>query len=1146
MNSVRSTSRSPHCIKLSIRLILTLTLLLTGISTLAQRTTGTLRGQVLDPQGAIVANAQVSITNQATNVVNTLVTTSAGTYQQPSILPGQYTVTVTAPGFKEFVAKDVTVLSNQDNVADAQLAIGQSSETVEVTTGTVEVQTTSSSLDNNFDNNQILNVPVTGGAAYSPLNLAMLAPNTVATPGGSQGVGGSVGGTRPRDNSFTVDGVDDNNVNVTGNNSTVIQDAVQEFALKTNQFSAEYGHSAGGQFDLVTKSGTNNYHGTLEGYFQNRNFNSLDNLTKDAILAKTPGLTTKPAYDNNRFGGTIGGPIIKNKFFVFGAYEYTDLHGSGAPTTLTAPTASGLATLQAMAADSAVLNVLKNFPVAPASSDVVSVNGTDVPVGALTIVSPNLQKEHDAQFNTDYSFGKHQLGTRFLYNQIKTIFPVNSTQAVFNQDLLIRNRKVSFNDVWSINSNWVNDLRLQYSYYAQFYKDPCAAPGGSGGAPCAPDVTFRDLGNVTIGPADNQINKQNTYQIVDNVSWAHGKHTFKFGGQYMHIIAPQFFLSRSVGDNWYTQLSDFINDSTPTNVGRTLRGAGNGSFNGTQSAIYGFAQDDVKVTPRLTLNLGARYEFWTNPAGGNLQRLNAISNVPGVITFGVPKTDKNNIAPRIGFAYDPTGSGRTAIRGGFGIAYDVKFQNFASIDLPPQYQTEFNIPSSCSLPAPPVWCATGTGFLANGGLPTTYPPPATALAARGITTSYVDDTVMPKILTWSLGVQHEIHTNSTIEVRYLATRGLELPVQYRRNHISYFDAGGTPLPTFLRPSDVPATYTASTPTDTAFNNFDSNAYAPYGFIGNITADPPFASSIYHAGSIEFKQRGRGLTFDANYTYSHAIDTATNEFHTSELNPRRAQDSNRIGEDRGNSDVDVPHKVAISLAYNTPKVTIENHFVRGLLNTYLVGSSFIAQSGQPVTLQSGLDSNGNGDSAGDRVVFNPFGSGRTGSDVYAVCEGPGGATTFSTDVPTSAGGVPTGVAAGGACYDAIDPTGGTFVPAIGYTPVDPGAKYVVAGPGARTTVGRNSYRAPGFYTLNLSLARNFHFTESKYFQIQASAFNVLNHPSYGLSNGNVFNAGGINTALSTQSYVLPNDPNFLQPKQFGGGIRSMIIAAHFFF
>src|SRR6202040_3876477 len=223
-------------------------------------------------------------------VVQTTQTTSAGTWNFPSILPGKYTVSVEGAGFKGLVKKDVTVLADQENVADAQLQLGVASETVEVTAGTEQVQTTSSSLNNNFDSQALLNLPVVGGALSSPLNLAILAPNVVAQPGGTTGIGGSVGGTRPRDNNFTVDGVDDNNLGVTGPNSTVIQDAVSEFTLQTNQFSAEYGHSAGGQFELITKTGGNNYHGSGQWYLQNRNFNSLDNLTKAAILNHTPGL----------------------------------------------------------------------------------------------------------------------------------------------------------------------------------------------------------------------------------------------------------------------------------------------------------------------------------------------------------------------------------------------------------------------------------------------------------------------------------------------------------------------------------------------------------------------------------------------------------------------------------------------------------------------------------------------------------------------------------------------------------------------------------------------------------------------------------------------------------------------------------------
>ncbi len=1108
--------------------------LLTGTGAFGQRTTGRLRGQILDPSGGAVANAQVTVTNQQTGVTVTITTTSAGTYELPSVLPGLYRVSVEAKGFRNLVKKDLPVLADQDNVADAQLELGSASETVEVVAGSVAVQTSSSTLNNNFNAKDVTELPGAGGTLNgSPLNLAVLAPNVVAQPGGVTGTGGAVGGTRPRDNNFTVDGVDDNNLGVTGNNSTVIPDAVAEFALTTNQFSAEYGHSAGGQFSLITKTGTNNWHGSGEWYNQNRNYNSLDNLTKDAIAGGTiPG---QPAFDNNRFGGTVGGPLIKNKWFIFGAYEYTTLHGQGTATPLIAPTATGLSMLQTMAADSAVQNILANFPVAP-SNDLkpITVNGQSVPIGNLIIISPLFQREHDAIVNTDYTLGKHQLGARFLFNQESFINPVNSTQAVFNQSEPVHNRKIALSDVWTVNNTVVNDLRLQYSFFSLALVNPCSV--------CPSDVTIGDLGFNTIGPSDNQDQKQNTYQILDTVTWSHGKHTFKFGGQYNHFIYPQFFLPRSNGDYWYTNTEELVNDNLASVAGRTLRGAGTGSFLGTQSAFYAFVQDDIKLTPRLTLNLGLRYEYWTNPVGGNAQSLNAISSVPGVITFGKPGTDKNNVAPRIGVAFDPTGSGKTAIRAGFGIAYDVKFQNFASITLPPQLQSELNPNSACTLNPQPSWCANpnGSGFLAGGGLPSAYIPPASQLAARSLTTSFIDNTVMPKILTWSLGVQREFYRNAIIEVRYLGTRGLELPVQFRRNFISAFDGGVTPLPTFFQASDVPTSWSASTPTDAAFNSFNPNTYAQFGFQGNITSDPPLGGSKYHAASVSFTQHSRfGLTFNTNYTWAHTTDNSTNEFFTSLLNPRRAQDTNRLANDWASSDLDVRQHFALSWTYQVPNFENWNGFIRALTNGFQIGSVLLVQTGQPVTIQSGLDSNGNGDSAGDRASLNPFGTARTGSDVFAVCALPGGAVTLSNGGP-GAFGTPTGVGAGGGCFNPTDPTGGTFFPAIGYRPVNFNSKYVVTGPGAQANLGRNSVTTPGFTTLNLSLAKNINFAESKYLQLKANFFNILNHPNYALSNGNVFSIAGVTTATTTQGYVLPTDPNFLNARLFSGGIRSITL------
>jgi hypothetical protein len=251
--------------------------------------------------------------------------------------------------------------------------------------------------------------------------------------------------------------------------------------------------------------------------------------------------------------------------------------------------------------------------------------------------------------------------------------------------------------------------------------------------------------------------------------------------------------------------------------------------------------------------------------------------------------------------------------------------------------------------------------------------------------------------------------------------------------------------------------------------------------------------------------------------------------TSLLNPRRAQDTNRIGEDRSNSDLDVRHKFALSLTYETPPITSGNSTLKTLLNEYNLGVVYLAQSGQPITIQSGqagIDSNGNGDTAGDRGVLNPFGTSQTGSDVIPVCANGNGTTSLAGDT----------LGNGGAC------PGST----IGYLAADPSARYLIAGPDVRATLGRNSFRSPGFGVANLSVGKKVKLTESAYFQLKADFYNVLNHKYFTISNGNVFSTTGVTAATSNPGYESITDPNFLNPKIFSGGNRQATLTAKFVF
>jgi hypothetical protein len=237
-------------------------------------------------------------------------------------------------------------------------------------------------------------------------------------------------------------------------------------------------------------------------------------------------------------------------------------------------------------------------------------------------------------------------------------------------------------------------------------------------------------------------------------------------------------------------------------------------------------------------------------------------------------------------------------------------------------------------------------------------------------------------------------------------------------------------------------------------------------------------------------------------------------------------------------LDVRQKFVLSLIYELPKTTTGNRFLKALLNGYQISPVFLAQSGQPVTIQSAVDSNGNGDTAGDRAVFNPSGTGQVSGDVFPVCEAPSGTTYVGTTSFLNA--------KLNGCNVNSSPALLGFDPAIGYTPVNPGDRYVIAGGAARSTIGRNSITTPGFGVLNLSVFKNTYLSETKYLQLQAQVFNILNHPNYSLSNGNVFSNAGVVTATTTQSYVLPFDPNFLNQKVFSGGIRSITLGVKLFF
>jgi hypothetical protein len=1111
--------------------------ILFGSAARAQRLDGSLRVTVTDKTGATVEDARVTVTNEATNVSTTATASSAGTYVFPNLLVGTYRVTVEKDGFKKSVSRGVTVESNQVAETAALLEVGDVSAVVEVEAGAELVKTESSELGATFSGQAVHDLPLNtlGGDVKE---FAVFAPGTTTQQGGVLGSGGSIGGTRPRFNGFSIDGVDDNKVDTNGPTQPVIQESIAEFTLITNQFSAEYGHSAGGQFNIVTKSGTNNWHGAGWAYNRNRDFDAATNQEIAAAASQTtPPADVKNRFDYNRFGASAGGPIRKDKFFIYGAYEFQN-EGLGAQgATVITPTATGMSQLMALNPNSAVVAVLNQFPIAPVNDKgtvPVSLNGgptQNIPIGTFAGVAPSWAREHDFTINGDLNLGKHQVRARVLYDrqrlpQVNPIQPQNQFTGLQTDDA----RKYILTDAWTISSRVINDFRLSFSRL--------------NGPNLVDPTQFANFPNVEIDPFGSNLGPyslapagyvQNVYQAVENVSYIRGKHTFKVGVEGRNFITETTSLPRARGEWDYASLNSLVNDLVPDGGNGALRGAGTASSANNNPAVYWFVQDDWKVTPRFTLNLGLRYEWSGVPRDEGKQALNAIANDPAVgLIFRKPKSDTNNFGPHVGFAWDPTGHGKWSIRGGGQIAYDVIPLNFAINSLPPELQTEQNPTLTCALPGAPAWCTSsggnpGPGFLAGGGLLQVNVPPTTTADARAATQALILDMVDPKVITWSLGVQHELLKDSSIELRYVGTRSLELPVQMRLNSASAFDpnvpgGGITPLPTYLTASAVPATVAAPASTLANFNNFLANGLfeplATEGFFGNLTENPPIGTGIYHAGSVDFMHRfAKGLYFRTNYTFSKNIDNSTNELFSSRVNPRRAQDGFKFAAERGRSALDLPQKFAITWVYDFPNVHSENRFVRGLAHNWEWSGTYLAQSGQPVTPLSNVDANANGDGAGDRTIINPAGVGLTGTTVQQVCnDGAGGATRIIT-------------ATNPACASGN---------VVGYVAANSNARFVQAGLGALANAGRNTVSTPGFNIWNMSLFKTMKFTERTSVQFRFQTFDTFNHQNYslGLPTNNGTIDQNTNTNPLNTSYIFVTSPQFLNKFIFNGGSRTL--------
>jgi hypothetical protein len=1093
---------------------------------LGQATDSNIVGTVSDPAGALVPNVSVTAINKATNVKYETVSNNAGEYRFNNVPVGKYDITAMASGFAPAKIADVQLDLNRTASIPLTLAVGTVSTEVEVKEAAAAIDTSTSQIQTNWDADAVRNLPNAGTSkvtdASGIYNISLGNAGVALAGGIGQGVGPAVAGQRSENNTFSIDGVNNDNHEITGPMTYVSNEAVAQFSVLQNQFSPEFGGASGGVFNVIVKTGTNQLHGSIYEYLQNRDLNAVDNTL---VLN---GNRSNPRFDSNRFGATVGGPIKKDKLFYFGNYEYNPVGQASTPgATVYAPTAAGVSLLNGMSGLSKNnLGIFEKYvPVAPTAdpTNPITVNGVNIPNGPLTFASPNFNNSYHAIVSTDWTISsKDQLRARYIYDKNSEI-DNNASLPVFYVPETLFNNMLSLSEFHNFSPTMENEIRISYSRRNQ------QVPAGSftfPGLNLFPNIGVDEL-QLQLGPDPQapQGGIENSFQIQENVTKTMGRHTFKAGYNFSDTIISSYFIQRVRGDYDYSTLEGFLLDQQPD--GGNLSGvSGERSFGAASGIPEGFLQntaffnDDFRVRKNLTLNLGLRYEIVTVPVASRAQQYSAIADVPGVISFNKPKISKNDWSPRIGFAYSPGKSGNWAIRGGIGRSFDLSYTNLSENANPAFYQVTQDVN-----PAQPV-----SNFLANGGLTAAPPTAPTAASARASLSSYIWDQNRPYALNGSLGVQRLLGKDYTLEARYVYTKGVHLYVQDRLNVVP--DVTPTNyIPTFLQMpsaaqfatltkalgnSSTPGTVEGTLPYGTT-SKFPYNDLAIYGFQQNLVGFNPVGNSRYNGLALQMTKRfSKNFSYLLAYTWSHTMDDSTATLFSTYYTPRRGQDFQNQAADWSNSALDHRQRFTFTPMYDFKSFDHSNWFLKNLVSNWNISGTYTYQTGEQADVQSPDDANLNGDaSAGDRSIVNPAGAANTGTGVTG--------------------------------YNSAGQVASSSATIVAYVANNPNARYVVAGVGARANAGRNTVLMPPINNFDIALTKRFNVSERMRLEFAGQFANIFNHPQYV---GSWISDVGENQTIGstfTRNELIPSNANFLQWSQFfSSNSRSIQVVARFIF
>jgi hypothetical protein len=1081
----------------------------------AQTSNGTLVGTVEDPSGAALAGATVSILSVDTGAVKTATSLDNGSYRIEAILPATYIVTVKAANFQSTVVKGVYIAGSIITTRDVILKLGSAAEQVEVVANAVAVNTDNAQISGHISSEEIQSLPF---SSYNPYSLALTLPGVTNTQQGafSNGVNFTVGGGRPRTNNFLIEGQDNNDAGLHGQGFQPENvEAQKEVVIIQNNYTSEYGHGAGSVSNLIFKSGTNQFHGSVYERHENSALDSANHYDiRNGI--------DKSIYRENLFGFTIGGPIIRNKVFAFGSYQWDKYRSTASLGTLTVPSAAGYAKLNSLPTNTRITNLIAAYGgLVGDHAKLVAAGGVNsialgfdpanptvdrgyVELGNVTRSLGNSSEAPELDLKGDYLIGANDTMTlRYIKSNYKTPFDVNNFPSQLpgfdsDQNGVAQNAGITETHIFT--PTLLNEFRLSYGRIGFIFGLPASTT--SNALFGKPGVSIDSMTGYGISTAIPQGRFHNTYQVQDTVTWTRGKHTMKFGADIADVrvrdaIPFNFYgtISYVSVPSVYTGLANYIDDFGGAN-GTISQNFGSPTARPRMVSQNYFAQDTWKATQNLSFDYGIRYEYngapfnTTGTPYPGLDLNNPACFPSATVTCNLKQTpDTKDWGPRVGVAYSPTWWSNyvTVVRGGVGMFYDGLFTNIIdNTQASAPNNSAKSIISAVTTENPrgtPNWMSY-TDFTG-----VTKTPLATDTAQP-----ILDHLLSPKTFHWNLNVQQELPGGFVAQVSYVGERGEHLYGQTEFNpKLNSWVSTARRIPTrgriVLRD-----------------NSEDSNYNGMWAQVD--------------------KKMSSHLMFRAAYTWARGMDDGSEIFTTNNQSAYASASypANRKVTDYGPSAYDIRQRLVFSYVISPPMWHTEGAMkvLGNVVNHWSVAGITQFQSGIPENVEVGsatqsLDVNGDGISNDRPILSNPKAPMSTyafddswwyfdGTSHGQYCSGP---SYWNTSMD---------------CQVVSPSSVHWIVPAYGTRPA--------------TTVGRNSLYGPGLQLWDMNIQRSFKIWHESTLDIRGEFYNIFNH---GNANDTDYNASVENTSLVTgiltDAYSNSGSNNFHDPTNTVDGHRS---------